>query len=60
MTSENRYYTAYDIADIFGICYAKALDWIKYSGVPYVRIGRTYHVRISTFNSFTANEANNE
>lgn len=43
------FYTAYDIAEIFDICYAKALEWIKFSGVKYVCIGRKYRVNITEF-----------
>lgn len=46
------FYTAYDIAEILDICYAKALDWIKLSGVKYVRIGRTYRVSVDEFRKY--------
>ena len=58
MDSQKNYYKAQDIASMLDICYAKALEWIKYSGVPYIKIGRTYHVNIDTFNSFVSAEAN--
>ena len=49
---QKQFYTAYDIAKIMGICYAKALAFIKYSGIEYVRINRTYLVSIDNFRSF--------
>lgn len=36
--------TPQEIADILKISYDKALDFIKYSGVEYIKIGRQYRV----------------
>ena len=49
---EKQFYNAYDIAKIMGICYAKALAFIKHSGIEYVRINRRYFVSIDKFRSF--------
>ena len=38
------YLTAYEISEILKISYEKALDFIKYSGIPYAKIGRQYRV----------------
>ena len=55
-----KFYSIYEIADILGICYAKALEWVKYSGVQYVKVGRTYHVSIQAFNKFTLSGASED
>lgn len=44
--------TPQEIADILKISYDKALDFIKYSGVPYLQIGRQYRVEKAKFISF--------
>lgn len=44
--------TPQEIADILKISYEKALDFIKYSGVEYIRIGRQYRVYESKLNAF--------
>ena len=51
---EKQFYNARDITEIMGICYAKALAFIKYSGIIYVRINRTYLVEKSVFERFIA------
>lgn len=38
------YLTSHEIADLLRLSYDKALDFIKYSGVRYVRLGRQYRV----------------
>ena len=55
---DKQFYNAYDIADIMGICYAKALAFIKYSGIDYVKMNRTYLVHIDKFNSFIDDNKN--
>lgn len=50
---KNQFYNPHEIAEMLGICYAKALEWIKFSGVKYIRIGRTYHVSIEEFKKYT-------
>ena len=51
---EKKFYNARDITEIMGICYAKALAFIKYSGIKYVKINRTYLVEKSVFERFIA------
>ena len=51
---EKQFYKAKDITEIMGICYAKALAFIKYSGITYVRINRTYLVEKSVFERFVS------
>ena len=58
MPQEKEFYNVYDVAAILGICYAKALEWIKHSGIAYIKIGKTYHVSIKAFNKFTEGETN--
>lgn len=41
-----------DIAKRLNICYQKSLDFIKYSGLPYLKIGRTYRVSVKVFYDF--------
>ena len=42
---------------MLGMCYQKTLDFIKYSGIQYVKIGRIYRVRSDVFEKFV--EENN-
>ena len=49
---EKQFYNARDITKIMGICYAKALAFIKYSGITYIKINRTYLVEKSIFERF--------
>lgn len=49
---EKQFYNARDLAAMMGICYAKALAFIKYSGITYIKINRTYFVEKTIFNSF--------
>lgn len=51
---EKIFYNARDISRLMGICYAKALAFIKYSGITYVRINRTYFVEKSVFDEFVS------
>ena len=39
-----KFLTPYDIAEILSISYEKALNFVKYSGVEYIHIGRQYRV----------------
>lgn len=52
MDGQIKFYNARQLADIMGICYAKALAFIKYSGITYVRINRTYLIEKSVFKEF--------
>lgn len=36
--------TPAEVAEILNVAYATALNFVKYSGVPYVKIGRQYRV----------------
>lgn len=44
--------TPNDVARMLQISYEKALDFIKYSGVKFTKIGRQYRVAESSLNSF--------
>ena len=46
------YMTVSEIAEMLKISYDKALDFVKYSGVEYVTIGRQYRVLESKLNAF--------
>ena len=46
------YFTVGEIAEMLKISYDKALEFIKYSGVEYVQIGRQYRVLESKLNAF--------
>ena len=48
---KNTYLTVSEIADMLKISYDKALDYIKTSGVEYVKIGRQYRVSESKLNA---------
>ena len=53
------FYTPKDIAELLGIGYATALQWIKYdSGIPYIKVGRTYRVKVDVFDKFTSTAPN--
>ena len=51
---KKQFYSARDIAEIMGICYAKALAFIKYSGITFIRINRTYLVEKLVFERFVS------
>lgn len=48
----NNYLTVKEVAEMLKISYDKALEYIKYSGVEYVKIGRQYRVLQSKLNDF--------
>ena len=52
-----KYLNSKDISEMLGLCYQKTLDFIKYSGIQYVKIGRIYRVRSDVFEKFV--EENN-
>lgn len=58
MSENKKYINTQDIADVLGICYAKALDFIKYSGINYIKIGRTYLVSAEKFDKFINRDEN--
>ena len=47
--------TAKDISIILKICYQKALNFIKFSGIEYIKIGQAYRVEESKFYDFILN-----
>lgn len=49
------FYTPKDISDILDISYQNALEFIKYSGIVYLKIGRQYRVNIDIFNEYIKN-----
>ena len=44
--------TPHDVADLLKISYEKALAFIKYSGVPHVKIGKQYRVSETVLANF--------
>lgn len=46
--------TPKEIAKVLGVCYPKALDFIRYSGIDYVRIGNQYRVTEDKLEAFLA------
>jgi excisionase family DNA binding protein len=51
-TMKDTYMTVGEIAEMLKISYDKALEFVKYSGVEYVLIGRQYRVLESKLNAF--------
>ena len=51
-TMKDTYMTVGEIAEMLKISYDKALEFVKYSGVEYVLIGRQYRVLDSKLNAF--------
>ena len=41
---KDRYLTVTELADLLRISYENALNFIKYSGVEYIKVGRQYRV----------------
>ncbi len=52
--------TAREIAEILKISYPQALQFIRYSGVDYIRIGNQYRVIKSKFNDFLNKKGSRE
>lgn len=50
--------TPKEVAGLLKISYIRALDFIKYSGVPYIKIGNQYRVTQMAFDKFM-NSKNN-
>ena len=46
--------TPYDIAERLQVSYDTALEFIKNSGIAYIRIGRQYRVAETVFNAFVS------
>ena len=55
---QSRYLGTSDISEMLGMCYQKTLDFIKYSGIQYVRIGRIYRVRADVLEKFISDNKN--
>lgn len=53
-----KYLTPHEIADILQISYDKALEFVKYSGIPYIRIDRQYRVEENAFKAFLSRKGN--
>ena len=49
---KDTYLTVADIATMFKVSYDTALDYMKYSGVESVKVGRQYRVLESKLNEF--------
>lgn len=47
-----QFYTAYDIRDMLNISYQNTLIFIRNSGIPYLKVGRTYRVEKEAFHDF--------
>ena len=47
-----KFLTPHEIAKILQLSYEKALEFVKYSGVPYIRIDRQYRVEETAFKAF--------
>jgi len=43
---------AHDVAEILGISYEAALAFIKYSGIDYIKVGRSYRVAEDKLNAY--------
>ena len=56
--NQSRYLGTSDISEMLGMCYQKTLDFIKYSGIQYVRIGRIYRVRADVLEKFISDNKN--
>lgn len=58
---KKEFYTPAEVAELLGVTYATALRWIKYdSGIPFVKIGRSYRIRVDVFDKFTSTEHKND
>ena len=49
---EDNYLTVTDVAKLLKVSYDTALEYVKYSGVESVRIGRQYRVLASKLHEF--------
>ena len=54
MNNSVKILTAYDVAEILKISYHKALEFIKYSGLDYIKIGNQYRVTEEKFYAFVS------
>lgn len=50
--------TAKDISNILEISYVNALNFIKFSGIQYLKIGNQYRVLTENFDKFTHSRGN--
>jgi excisionase family DNA binding protein len=44
--------TPHDVADILKVSYETALEFIKYSGIDYIKIGRQYRISKDKLTAF--------
>jgi excisionase family DNA binding protein len=44
--------TPHDVADILKVSYETALEFIKYSGIDYIKVGRQYRVSKDKLTAF--------
>lgn len=58
MTTPPELLTAREVAAVLKVSYDTALDFIKYSGIKYIQIGRQYRVEERTLNAFLAQKGN--
>ncbi len=56
--TDKEFLTPHDISRILDICYTKALEFIKFSGIKYSKIGRSYRVKRTTFERFISEHNN--
>ncbi len=50
--SQPKLLTPHEIADILKVSYPTALDFVKYSGIDYIRVGNQYRVVEDKFYAF--------
>lgn len=58
MTTPPELLTPREVAAVLKVSYDTALDFIKYSGIKYIQIGRQYRVEERTLNAFLAQKGN--
>lgn len=58
MEDMTEFLTPKDISNLLKISYTKSLDFIKYSGIVYLKLGNQYRVRKDVFDNFTDSKYN--
>lgn len=53
-----QYLTPKDIADTLNLSYDSALAFVKFSGIPYLRVGRQYRVAPNELRQFLQKNRN--
>ena len=56
MTTPTKMLTPSDIAKILNVSYDTALNFVKYSGIPYIKIGHQYRVNEAALEAVLASE----